>query len=158
MQKKKTKSKQKSFLFQSSWSKRVKLLSFANSRVCSKTMKEPACFLSVERICGDVEQLSLPTGTTNKHTMGLWVPDKVNASTAKHTRWTVREHKHFMTSTFKEHILYGFWRVLFADKNFKESKLGFNSLVFLIFLKHRDAILLLGIPSILLIERLFKLP
>lgn len=51
-----------------------------------------------------------------------------------------------MMPIFREHILYGFWRVLFADKNFQKSKFGFNFLVLFIFLKHWDAILFLGIP------------
>lgn len=56
-----------------------------------------------------------------------------------------REYNWFY-DVVKDHILYGFWRILFADKNFKKPKLGFNFLVLPVLLKHWNTILFLGIP------------
>lgn len=144
MQKKKTKSKQKKLYISKVLEvKRIKFLSFANRCIWRDLHAHPMW----EGSAVMWNSFPCPTRTTNKDTMGFSeCLTKWTQVRAKYTWWTVREHNHFMMSTFKEHILYGFWRVLFADKNFKKSKLGFNSLVFLIFLKQWNTILLLGIP------------
>lgn len=77
----------------------------------------------------------------------LWVPDKMNLSTSQVPMMIAsRNTTDFMIWIFKERILYGFWRILLAYKNFKKPKLGFNFLVLPVLLKHWNTILFLGIP------------
>lgn len=71
----------------------------------------------------------------------------MNSSTSQVHDDSFREYNWFY-DVFKEHILYWFWRILFADKNFKQSKFGFNFLVFPVLLKHWNTILFLGIPRV----------
>lgn len=106
----------------------------------------------------------------------LTLPHRFSSGTQPNYRMRLRAYHHYKnnSSTSQVHtmivlgnttdfmmfqaFLYGFCRILLADKNFKKPKLGFNFLVLPVLLKYWNTILFLGIPSVLLIKCFFKFP